>query len=60
MKHLKLFEHYKLVLENLTDRESCIKKYGIELFGEQFGNEDNTDLENELLQLIKNFTMGRM
>ena len=57
MKYLKLFEQYKLILENSENREDCIRKYGKYLFGDQFGEgEENTDLENELMKLIYDFT----
>jgi hypothetical protein len=57
MKYLKLFEQYNSILETSSNREEFIKKYGKYLFGEQFGDsEDNTNLENELVKLIKDFT----
>jgi hypothetical protein len=57
MKYLKLFEQYKLILENSENREDCIRKYGKHLFGDEFGEgEENTDLEKELIKLIYDFT----
>ena len=71
MKYLKLFEQYKSILESSENREDCIRKYGKHLFGEQFDTSDeidsllngdltetevNTNLENELIKSIKDFT----
>jgi hypothetical protein len=57
MKYLKLFEQYKSILEGSENREDFINKYGKYLFGDQFANaESNTNLENELIKLLKDFT----
>jgi hypothetical protein len=62
MIYLKLFEQYKSILESSENREDCIRKYGKHLFGDQFiqgfnkSDEVNTNLENELIKLIRDFT----
>lgn len=69
MKYLKLYDQYKSILENSQNREECIRKFGKQLFGEEFDDEIdrllygdptdlevNTNLENELIRLIKDFT----
>ena len=65
-------EQFKLILESSENREECIRKFGKHLFGEQFDTysdeidrllngdltetEVNTNLENELIKLIRDFT----
>ena len=64
MKHIKLFEEwnyfgeqFKLILESSENREECIRKYGKHLFGEQFAEDEvNTNLENELIKSLRDFT----
>ena len=57
MKYLKLFEQYNSILEGSENREDFINKYGKYLFGDQFANaESNTNLENELIKLLKDYT----
>lgn len=53
MKIYKLYESF--VRE--AEIEACVAKFGNELFGSQLGgSEKNTDLENDYLEKIKDFT----
>lgn len=72
MKYLKLYDQYKSILENSENREECIRKFGKHLFGDQFDTysdeidrllngdltetEVNTNLENELIKSLRDFT----
>jgi len=57
MKYLKLYEKFTSILESSANREDCIRKYGKHLFGDQFNfDEVNSNLENELIKLIHDYT----